>query len=387
MASNEETFLNSDTISDEFFIDIVSKKLNIPRDQIKLRLVLLSPAIGKGENYYAALYRAKIKIEVIDSQERKSIDVIIKAVITINQEAESFTISPRERIVYVDVLESLEKIWRDRTGEGVRFSPRCIKFETDPYNILVLDDLKVEDYEMLNRKVGLDKPHTEMLLSRLARFHAASAVRFQEDGIVNQQLDRKFCLPPMPKDSPMEKGFTMLLNAFGNAVRGYGGCEVYADKIAKWDKAKYLLSYIDVAEPMQCGFQILNHGDMWLNNIMFKSDGEGKPTDVRMLDYQFSFWASPSYDLLCFMITSPTDDIKIDHFDDFVKLYHDELVASLKSLNYDQRIPTLAELHDDLLEKGFIGWFLRILLCKLAHLNIFLRSLFVLDVHPVRSQK
>lgn len=176
-----------------------------------------------------------------------------------------------------------------------------------------------------------------------------------QDGIISQQFDRKATMPPMPEDSPMVANFFRILDAFEEAVRSYGDCEIYADKIAKWSKAKFMTSFIDVAEPMRCGFQVLNHGDLWLNNMMFQSDEEGNPTEVSLLDYQMSFWASPTVDFLYFMMTSVADDIKVDHFDDFVEFYQNELAASLKKLNFDQHIPTLSEIQIDLLEKGYIG--------------------------------
>jgi aminoglycoside phosphotransferase (APT) family kinase protein len=106
---------------------------------------------------------------------------------------------------------------------------------------------------------------------------------------------------------------------------------------------------------MRCGFQVLNHGDIWLNNMMFKSDEEGKPLDVSMIDFQGPFWGSPVNDILYFLISSVADDIKIHHFDDFVEFYHDQLCLALKSLKYAQNIPSLSELHVDILEKGSFG--------------------------------
>jgi Ecdysteroid kinase-like family len=175
-----ENFLNSDTIGDDFFIEIVEKKLNLPRNEFKLRLVMLSPAAGKNENYVSVLYRAKIKIEILETKLRQSVDVIIKALLTTIKELKEFGVFPRERFVYENILSSFEKIWLDRAGEEIQFGPRSIKFETDPYEIIVLDDLKAGNYEMLNRKVGLNMDQTKMLLTKLAKFHAASAIRYQK---------------------------------------------------------------------------------------------------------------------------------------------------------------------------------------------------------------
>lgn len=182
MASRDEqsnSFSNSDTIGDDFFIEIVESKLNIKRDKFKLRLVLLSPATGKNENFMSVVYRAKIKIEILETKERQSVDVIIKALLTTMKEFKEFSVFPRERFIYENVLTSFENIWLERAGEEIKFGPRSIKFETDPYEIIVLDDLKAEGYEMLDRKVGLNMEQSKLLLTKLAKFHAASAIRYQ----------------------------------------------------------------------------------------------------------------------------------------------------------------------------------------------------------------
>lgn len=172
--------MESDTISDEFFIDIVARKLNISREEFKLRIVLLSPATGKNENYASVLYRAQIKIEIIATKEKRSVDVIIKALLSTLEEMKEFSVFPRERLIYEKVLRNFEKIWLDRTGETILFGPQSIKFETDPYEVIVLDDLKAGNFKMMDRKAGLDLAHARILLAKLARFHATSVIAFQK---------------------------------------------------------------------------------------------------------------------------------------------------------------------------------------------------------------
>lgn len=157
------------------------------------------------------------------------------------------------------------------------------------------------------------------------------------------------------EDNPFYNGFMGLFKAFASAVSSFEGCEVYAEKISRWDPVKMMMQFLDVAVPMDNGFQILNHGDIWLNNMMFKLDADKNPLDVSLIDYQIPFWASPAADLLYFLLTSVEDAVKVDHFDDFIEFYHTELANNLKKLKYDQHIPTLAELHVDLLQKGAFG--------------------------------
>lgn len=166
-------------------------------------------------------------------------------------------------------------------------------------------------------------------------------------------------MPPMDpsvpiEESPFYNSFMKMFHGFTDAIKSYGGFDVYADKIAKWDKIKIMSQFIDVAEPMRCGFQVLNHGDTWLNNMMFKFDGDST-IDLKLIDFQMPFWGSPVADIVYFLISSVADDIKVDNFDDFVEFYQSELALALQKVNYKKHIPTLSELHIDLLEKGPFG--------------------------------
>ncbi|XP_037030222.1 uncharacterized protein LOC119070043 [Bradysia coprophila] len=355
MASRDEQsdlFLNSDAVGDDFFYDIIEKKLDINRDKFTIRLVLLSPATGKNENFVSVVYRAKIKIEMLETKLRRSVDVIVKVLLSTMEELKAFSVFPRERFMYEDVLSSYERIWLDRAGEKIRFGPRSIKFETDPYEIIVLDDLKAEKYEMLKRQAGLNLVQAKLLLEKLAKFHAASAIRYQTDGILQNYFDRKSTMPEFPEDSPFIQGFKRMHQGFADSVKNYGDCDEAAAKIASWDFKKLHNVWVDAAVPMGCGFQVMNHGDIWLNNMMFRSDEDGNSVDVKLIDFQIAFWASPVLDLLYFLVSSVADDIKIDHFDDLIEFYHEQLTSALKRVKFDQHIPTLSEINVDLLEKG-----------------------------------
>ncbi len=145
-----------------------------------------------------------------------------------------------------------------------------------------------------------------------------------------------------------------IVAAFVANVKSWPDFEKYSEILDKWDPLKAVMSIIKVIEPMKNGFRVLNHGDVWVNNFMFKYEEENL-TDVLFIDYQLPFWGSPANDLLYFFISSIRDDDKLQNFDNLMEFYHRELVSSLKKLDYQKPIPTLAELHVDLLEKGSLG--------------------------------
>lgn len=186
-SNQAENFLDSDVVRDDFFISIVENKLKINRDQFKLKLVLLFEPSGRNENYTSVLYRAKIKIEHNDGR-KESVHAIIKALLELMPEFNELGVFAREIKMYEDMIKSFHEIW-ERTGEAVNFAPKCIKFETDPYEILVLDDLSKHGYVMADRKGGVDLALARMSLNKLAKFHTASAVRFEKVGLVFVTID------------------------------------------------------------------------------------------------------------------------------------------------------------------------------------------------------
>lgn len=159
-------------------------------------------------------------------------------------------------------------------------------------------------------------------------------------------------MPPemMTEENEMMKGFLRIFQEFVKAIKSYGDCDQYADKIEKWDMKKLFTCWITVAEPMKNGFQVLAHGDSWLNNMMFKGED-----DILYLDFQACSWASPALDLHYFITSSVHDDIKIDKYDEIMKFYYDELIDSLTKLNYDGTIPSYEEFEEDLIEKSSQG--------------------------------
>jgi hypothetical protein len=96
------------------------------------------------------------------------------------KEMKEFAVFEREILMYQEVIPSLEKIWKDATGEDANFGPKCLKVSSDGFEIMVLDDLRNEGFEMIDRKVGMNLIQAKLVLSKLAKFHAASAIRFEK---------------------------------------------------------------------------------------------------------------------------------------------------------------------------------------------------------------
>lgn len=116
-------------------------------------------------------------------------------------------------------------------------------------------------------------------------------------------------------------------------------------------------------------FNVLCHGDPWTNNILFSYDANHKPNDAIIIDHQANFWGSPACDLLYFIVSSTQHNIKEFEFDNLISFYHSELVNSLIKLKYTRKIPSLRNLHVDILKRGFFGAYCATIITAIASMK------------------
>lgn len=117
-----------------------------------------------------------------------------------------------------------------------------------------------------------------------------------------------------------------------------------------FDDFKDVIALIGDHDPNE--FNVVNHGDSWVNNLLFKIAPNGDLTDMIYVDFQNPRYGHPFSDFLYFIMTSVHIDYKLNDFDFFIKYYHDQLIEHLKLLDYTERMPRLSELHIQLYKYG-----------------------------------
>ncbi|XP_017487120.1 PREDICTED: uncharacterized protein LOC108375500 isoform X1 [Rhagoletis zephyria] len=312
------------------------------------------PALAAGENYATIMLRVNIEAELKDDT-TKSLSYMMK----IPQENEIFKEMMRnhnifeiEYRMYHEVVPEFEQLYRD-VGIERNFSAKCYDIDTpSEFGVILLEDLQPFGYKNANRLEGLDLEHTKAVLERLAQWHAASAMRVETRGLYPELFIKGMFTESQRK---VFDSFSATIKApFLESVKAIEGGEAYVGSAAKaFDIMLEELFIKSTYDPSE--FNVLNHGDCWSNNVMFKYDSEGKLENTLLIDYQMINYGSPAKDLHYFLTSSTSYDVKVKQFDYFIKFYHDNLVKNLKLLKYPKKLPTLKEIHIAMIKNGMWG--------------------------------
>ncbi|XP_060648424.1 uncharacterized protein LOC132786054 [Drosophila nasuta] len=309
-----------------------------------------------GDNYATLMLRIELEIELNDNT-TKSISYMLK--LAHNSEAYQETLGQNknnifdlEREMFTKYVQEFKKLYSD-VGLDVEFGAKCYKLDV-PYDHVLLEDLKAKGVRPTNRLSGLDEEHCLSLLKKLAQWHAASAVRVATIGPYPQRLleglfgeDSKLMM------SKMTDGMAKYMQ---NTASTFEGHEEYFDDL-KAMEGHIFENVMDVGVIDPNEFNALNHGDCWISNLMFQYDQTtNKLLDAYLVDYQMCKYGNVAMDLLYFLISSPKLELKINKFDYFVKHYYDQLIKHLKLLNYTEKLPTLIDIHTQLLKYGIWGY-------------------------------
>ncbi|XP_058822370.1 uncharacterized protein LOC131683962 [Topomyia yanbarensis] len=336
-------------LDEKFFEDIFVTNFQLEQGKFKVNINAIVPTGGAGENYTSMLYRADVEA-VCEDGTRENLKLIVKAMI-IDPTLKSFSVFTKERCAYEQLLPTLEQLWAN-AGTTVRFGARCWKTVEGDVDVIVLDDLCVKGYTVADRQKGADMAHVEIFLSKLAMFHAASAVDYRKNGPINPLYDNGMV---QPETKPLFDQYLKVVGpVFLASMESWPGHEKYHDKMRKNLQGIYE-KLLDATSKDDSGFVALCHGDVWTNNHMFSYNKSGAPVDALLLDFQGPYYGSPVQDLFYYIISSTTVELKSNHFDELVQYYQKCLAESLEKLDYPGVIPSLRDIHIEMLKRGYFG--------------------------------
>ena len=335
----------------EFLATILSEE---EKKNISVTCMDVKEAVSKGDNYLSTLYR--IMVECNESNGGNGINKYFLILKTLPKgemfqklvsESQSFE---KELQMYSSTLPAMYCTTKAKLRPlSARYMPTNMK------NVIVLEDLQQLGYKMANRHTGLDLEHCEMTVRALARFHAVSVALHKSDPACMDMYSEGFYKETEEARERMHAHLSYNLQSLASRIEKWPGFEPCADKIRKMIPTA-VDQMIKFMQPKKDSLNVLNHGDCWVNNIMFHYSQEtGKVDDIRLVDFQLARFSSPVLDLQYFLCTSTNDEVRFRQRDHLLSEYHAEFRDTLEVLDLDRDQYTLEQLKEEFEEKEMFG--------------------------------
>uniref|UniRef100_A0A1B6GPN4 CHK kinase-like domain-containing protein n=1 Tax=Cuerna arida TaxID=1464854 RepID=A0A1B6GPN4_9HEMI len=296
-------------------------------EDIEITKFTASSAISVGEQYGSCPIRVKIEY-----RKQKGSDELSSLFLVLKSELKDGTVKE-----ILDTFEFSESIFYQR------FIPKTIPLTKTPFaarsfyspklSVIILEDLKEKRFVLGDKKNGLDFEHCRLYVAAAASLHAASLTVLEEDPELISIVGKE---KMFVSSQPVKHGLQTMVSCGLRCLAEYTET---SDKFNKYTElirdcsTTILDTVIEAVKPRKDEFNAMNHGDAWTNNMMFRYNDKGSPCEVRLLDFAITKYASPLNDIVYFIWTSASDNVRTHRLDELYAFYVEELNKNLKRIN------------------------------------------------------
>ncbi|XP_077295355.1 uncharacterized protein LOC143917646 [Arctopsyche grandis] len=299
----------------------------IQKNGLKDVFLRISPGSEKGDNFVCEIY----KIEIASKQNKCVLHNLIMKTISDKAKYEllqSEIIFNTESYLYHVVLPTFKKFQNEHKipiEEQFDFV-KCYKADK---NLVLMEDMCARGYRMHDRYNSYDSDHLDLVFISLARYHSISFAMKKLDPETYKKLSKS-----VYKSDICEKNFDPVLErSLFEATRVMNDASK-AKKFISFSKTRVEKFHKYIATKSATPYDVICHGDCWNNNVLFKYEN-GKPVDMKFIDWQIARACSPVTDL-SYMIYTGTDTlIRAKYNSRLFNVYYDALGKQLKYFGCD----------------------------------------------------
>lgn len=222
--------------------------------------------------------------------------------------------------------------------------------------MLAFEDQREKGLKVLPRAHQLNFDLALPLVVKLAKLHAASAVLYKKNpSIMEPYLEGSISRNPKRQDFLIH--YRNCAKTLGLVIEREWGLE-WKDIALKLRQleATIVERGCEVYTRDKSDFLVFNHNDLWIPNIFYEFDENELVRDVLFIDFQMPFFGSPGIDLNFLIYGSLSEDTRVSFSKKLLRIYHETLAQTLKVLKYQEKIPTLHDIHVEMLKFGFNGF-------------------------------
>lgn len=254
----------------EYFEKILQKKYK--NSAVKVKNVIFEPCGG----VLSYIFRASVNFHISSNDEVENFVIKLpsKHEMAIKKVGPgSHDVQNKEMNFFEIIAPQLEKVLNKVGVENIFTKVVAVDREREA---IIFEDLVPKRFEMATISIGMDEQQTKITLKKLADFHSASVLVHEkhpkvfdkfEFGMFNRKIDAF--------NGAHESIFGFVVEE----VSTWPGYENYAEKLEKL-KPNLIENLLRCFDVKPCDFCVLNHGDLWTSNIMFKTGDNGETTDA-----------------------------------------------------------------------------------------------------------
>lgn len=329
-------------------IECILKRFERENGVKKVVSVKVAPASGQGDNYSSNVLRTTVEV-ILGSGRKCKKSVIIKRMadgVETNKWLSEFSVFKREAEVMGVILPGMEGLMEEFEDYREIFWPKLIHHT--PYSEIIIEDLKVYGYALEDRQRGFTLQQASLVMDHIGRFHAMSVV-LKERGLFDPRGHYEHVLPHskmMVKNYIQATFLTLskyIMRDWGTEWQDVGiRLRQASNKVPEFMKK--------FGERDDTRFNVLNHGDLWAPNILFRYiKGQNDPVGMRLIDYQMTFYTTYAFDLNHFLYSSLSYEVRKNNFQDLLKIYHETLSETLEMYNFtSSKIPSFQDILDEM---------------------------------------
>lgn len=333
-------------INKEFFTTVVRHYSN--DDKAEVSDFDVKTNAHPGENVVSLILWAEINFTT-SLQSANSLSVVIKTPPTSGIQGEfceTSSIYVTEQDMYRGPLQEIKSVL-ESIGDFANTHPKIIYQTVEPHRAIVMEDLGAQGYVRITQPLP-NYEDSKQVFQRLAKLHAAGFFLIKQKEVDFTQFnDSIFHMDaPMIRETFLNEPFDVLCQVLST----WGGMDEYVVKLKRF-RETYIEMGKRLYEPDPNGYNVLNHGDFHIKNLLFKLNGE-TIEDFNFLDYQVSVVASPCVDLYYALYNMISNDNRRTRRNEIIHDYHVEFSNTLTKLGFNGNIPTLQDLQIELLRHG-----------------------------------
>ncbi|CAG9797140.1 unnamed protein product [Chironomus riparius] len=245
----------------------------------------------------------------------------------------------REMKIYEHFIPGLQVL------SSISWSPKIYLAKEDYF--IVLENLR--DYHLYPSIINVwDYDHFVVATKTLAVFHASTVIyeeKFEPMSDDELKLLEEVAYPQKEGHIRYRGVQTAIatLQKLIKLIPKYQNSPKLADILKAFPEVvRKIFKFVESSKKFR---NVLLHGDIWVNNVMFKYENS-KPVEAKYIDFQFARYAPPAMDLVTFFYASSTVKFREKHLKDLLDIYCKTIENELKIHN----IPTSALPRDEILK-------------------------------------